>query len=352
MKFMHISDVHLGVKPDAGRPWSEKREQDIWDSFAETIEIARRETPDFLFIAGDLFHRQPLKRELKEVCGLFAQIPETRVIVMAGNHDFIQQNAYYRTCSWPENVFFFGREELTCFDFPEQNTAVYGLSYWRKEIREPLYDTAEPERADRINVLLAHGSDEKHIPFSPQTILNNGFDYVAAGHIHKPMQMVPGRAVMAGALEPTDCNDLGVHGYWLGMLEKGKSEVSFFPIRKCEYRRETVSVTPEMTAYAVTEKIKELISDSPAYVYFNIRLEGYRHPDTAYDLERIRQLERIVNVTERLTPDYDYEKLQTEHGSALIGSYIAAFKKKDRDAVTAKALEYGVSALLGHEICT
>ena len=32
MKFMHISDMHLGVKPDAGKAWSEKRAQDIWDS--------------------------------------------------------------------------------------------------------------------------------------------------------------------------------------------------------------------------------------------------------------------------------------------------------------------------------
>ena len=48
MKFMHISDVHLGVKPDAGKAWSEKRAQDIWDSFAEMIEIAAEESPDFL----------------------------------------------------------------------------------------------------------------------------------------------------------------------------------------------------------------------------------------------------------------------------------------------------------------
>ena len=75
MKFMHISDVHLGVKPDAGKAWSEKRAQDIWDSFAEMIEIAAEESPDFLLISGDLFHKQPLKRELKEVCGLFARIP-------------------------------------------------------------------------------------------------------------------------------------------------------------------------------------------------------------------------------------------------------------------------------------
>ena len=63
MKFMHISDVHLGVKPDAGKAWSEKRAQDIWDSFAEMIEIAAEESPDFLLISGDLFHKQPLKRK-------------------------------------------------------------------------------------------------------------------------------------------------------------------------------------------------------------------------------------------------------------------------------------------------
>lgn len=47
MKFMHISDVHLGVKPDAGKAWSEKRAQDIWDSFAEMIEIAAEESRIF-----------------------------------------------------------------------------------------------------------------------------------------------------------------------------------------------------------------------------------------------------------------------------------------------------------------
>lgn len=80
----------------------------------------------FLFIAGDLFHKQPLKRELKEVCGLFVQIPRTKVILMAGNHDYMQMNSYYRTCEFPENVFFFSREEVTGFDFPEENVTVYG----------------------------------------------------------------------------------------------------------------------------------------------------------------------------------------------------------------------------------
>ena len=69
MKVIHISDVHLGVRPDAGKPWSERRAQEIWNSFAGVIKTAAKEKVDFLLISGDLFHKQPLKRELKEVFG-------------------------------------------------------------------------------------------------------------------------------------------------------------------------------------------------------------------------------------------------------------------------------------------
>lgn len=53
-----------------------------------------RESVDLLFIAGDLFHRQPLLRELKEVNNLFSTIPDTRVYLMAGNHDYIKADSF------------------------------------------------------------------------------------------------------------------------------------------------------------------------------------------------------------------------------------------------------------------
>lgn len=109
MRFMHIADVHLGVKPDAGKPWSGKRERDIWDSFAQVIETAKIRRPDFLFITGDLFHAQPLKRELKEVNALFSTIPATQIMLLAGNHDYLRGNSYYLTYPWAENVCFFKR---------------------------------------------------------------------------------------------------------------------------------------------------------------------------------------------------------------------------------------------------
>lgn len=120
----------------------------------------------------------------------------------------------------------FSREEAVYIDFPEKNVTVYGMSYWHREVTARCYDGIKPRDNGRINVLLAHGGDERHIPFSPAAILQNGFDYLAAGHIHKGGQMVAGRAVMAGSLEPTDCNDTGAHGYWLGELQKAARRCS------------------------------------------------------------------------------------------------------------------------------
>lgn len=351
MKFMHISDVHLGVKPDAGKSWSDKRAQDIWNSFAEVIQTAAEQKIEFLFITGDLFHSQPLKKELKEVNYLFEKIPDTKVILMAGNHDYIQQKSYYRTFEWAANVYFFQKENVEIFDFPEENVAVYGLSYWHREIRERLYDDVVACNPKRVNVMLVHGGDESHIPFSAQRILRNGFDYVAAGHIHKGAQLVPEKAVMAGALEPIDCNDTGAHGYWIGELEKNSAQVHFFPVKKCEYRHEVVAVDTTMSELAIKEQVELLLAESPTYQYFRITLAGYADADVTYDISKIEQLNRVVDVTMRLVPDYNYEKMLVENADTLLGSYIRTMQNRPQDTVTKKALEYGVSALLGHQIC-
>lgn len=350
MKFIHIADVHLGVKPDAGRPWSEKRAHDIWDSLAEVIEVCDRERPELLLIAGDLFHAQPLKKELKEVNRLFAGIPGTKVVLMAGNHDFLRPQSYLLTYPWAENVFVFKREEADFFDFPDINVRVYGISYWHREIREPLYNAMLPEQCGRINILLAHGGDEKHIPFSPDKLLSNGFDYVAAGHIHKGGQLAAGRAVMAGSLEPTDCNDTGPHGYWKGELLKGSAAVRFYPVKKCEYCHEAFAVRPETTEREVLKWAEELIENRPAYQYFRLFLEGSRDPDLAFDLEELKHLERVVDVVDHLTPDYDYEKLALEHRGTLLEGYIHSLRSGQQDIVRKKALEFGVEALLGNKL--
>ena len=78
MKFIHTGDVHWGMTPDADKPWGKERAQAIRDTFKAIIDHAGAVKADCLFISGDLFHRQPLMRDIKEVNYLFSTIPHVR----------------------------------------------------------------------------------------------------------------------------------------------------------------------------------------------------------------------------------------------------------------------------------
>ena len=50
IRFIHLSDVHLGAVPDRGCPWSHEREEEIWETFRRVIVGIRKNPVDLLFI--------------------------------------------------------------------------------------------------------------------------------------------------------------------------------------------------------------------------------------------------------------------------------------------------------------
>ena len=48
---------------------------------------------------------------------------------MAGNHDYIKADSFYRDFQWEKNVTFFKNEQLTCVKDEKLDVYVYGLSY-------------------------------------------------------------------------------------------------------------------------------------------------------------------------------------------------------------------------------
>ena len=184
MKFIHIADVHWGMNPDSDRPWSRERAQAIRDSFAEVVRQAKLRDADCLFIAGDLFHRQPLLRDLKEVNYLFSTIPGVRVVIIAGNHDRIRSNSALMSFTWCPNVTVLMSEDLSSIYFKDLNLEVHGFSYHTAEINEARLNGIKAPDDGRIHVLLAHGGDASHLPLDKGGLARTGFSYVALGHIH------------------------------------------------------------------------------------------------------------------------------------------------------------------------
>ena len=347
MRFIHLADLHLGAVPDRGCPWSKEREGEIWSTFRRVIAGIREDPVDLLFISGDLFHRQPLMRELKEVNYLFSTIPDTRVYLMAGNHDFISRDSFYRTFEWNSNVTFFKNRELTCVKDPELDVYVYGLSYYDREIREGLYDKAVPVQEEGIHILLAHGGDEKHIPLSAASLAAAGFDYVALGHIHKPQILIRDQAAFSGALEPIDRNDTGEHGYMEGRVVNGRIRTEFVPFACRSYQQLVMPLHEETTQISLEEAVKSQIFRRGGRNIYRIILQGMRSPDLLLIPEKLKSLGNITDVVDESWPAYDLEELYKRYSGTLIGDYIGYFLAKGRmDTVEKKALYYGLQALL------
>jgi len=345
MKFIHTGDIHLGANPDAGLPWSEERAKEIWDSFRGLIEVVRQEGTDLLLIAGDFFHRQPLMRELKEVNYLFSMIPDTQIVLMAGNHDYLQPDSYYTRFQWSDNVLGMWEEACQEVYLSGIHTWVYGFSYYEREITRRKYAQVRSNGKPGMHVLLAHGGDEKHIPMAKEELLRGGFDYVALGHIHRPGIIVKDRIAYCGALEPLDRNDVGAHGYIKGNYGQEGVSIEFIPFARRSYVPLNIIAEPDTTQFSLEEQIKEKIRQAGKDNLYYITIQGMRDPDIIFMPEYLSDLGNITGVEDNSKPDYDIEKMKESYRGSLIGNYIGHFESDDTPKGK-KALYYGLHALL------
>lgn len=346
MRFMHIADVHLGSAPDHGFVWAKDRGREMWESFRKCIADANEKKVDLLLIAGDLFHRQPELSELKEVNYLFSTLEKTVVVLIAGNHDYLKPSSPYLTFQWNENVICLFSKECERIRLPELKTEIYGLSYHRQEITEPLYDGIEAEKNEYFRILLGHGGDADHIPINKQRLANAGFDYIALGHIHKPQVYIKNLAMYAGALEPTDCVDMGPHGYIIGDVHRKKVKLAFVETAVRQYRREEIPVMPEDTAFSIREKIAAMIAQEGTQHMYRIILTGQRHPKLRFDVREYMKCGRVLEIVDRTVPEFRIEELRRQYQGQLIGDFIESFGSGPNGIVEEKALHYGLEALL------
>lgn len=340
MKFIHISDVHLGAGKDVLREIGINRYDEIWQTFRKSIETAIRMQPDLVLITGDLFHREPLLKELREVNYILSGLRDSKVVIVAGNHDYISDSSYYRTFKWSDNIDMITNDKITCIRYDDIKTTVYGMSYHTREIRENIFDNIVPDN-EEINILIAHGGDEKHIPMDYKKILSNGFDYVALGHIHKPKIYEGERMAYAGSLEPTDINDCGERGMIVGEI-KDDGAIDIKPIRMCkrQYVHLEVTLTPEWTKYMLCDKVEEMIREHGRENIYRIILRGQKSIDFDEDLTSVYRTGNVIDIEDKAVYTYDYDRLYEENEGNLMGNLIQTLRNRDE-----KALFYGVKAL-------
>jgi len=347
MKIIHTADLHLGMHPDKGHPWSDTRAQALWDALHHLVDTANDLSADLLLIAGDLFHRQPLLRDLKEVNAILDMLTTAQVVLIAGNHDYISPRSHYRTFTWSDHIHMLEGSEMDSVYLKELNAEIHGFSYHQAEIREALYDDLQAPRDGRIHILLGHGGDDRHIPTDIHCLAAAGFHYAALGHIHKPQIREDLRLAWCGSPEPVDRTDMGERGYVMAEVTLRRTQLRFIPCCTARYIPLTITVRPDTTRESLRQLLIQTADTHGKEHIYLVTLTGQRDADL--DLSTPVPLPseiQLLQWQDQSRIALDYQRLRTLHQQDLLGRFLAETDALPDGPLKEKIMAYGTRACL------
>lgn len=351
MKFIHIADVHLGVKPDRGRLWSNDRAEEIQAGFNNIVRVCEEQQIDLLLIAGDLFDAPPTEKELKNLDFQLRKMPVTKTVIIAGEHDYIEENSPWETYAFESDTVVLPRDKATNAYLQELNVCITGYSYGRPEYTERLLERLSPGREDAYNILLGHGGDKLHMPFSKEKLARLGFQYVALGHIHRPAHILKDRMAFSGSLEPLNYTETGRRGYILGEVnESGETKISFIACNKRSYVNMALDLTPTYSNADISDIIESEILRLGKDNIYRVLLRGKIDSGLTINLSELTRRYNINEVINKTQHEYDMKELLKGNEDNILGRFIKVLSDENRiedEEIRNKAIRYGIEALLG-----
>lgn len=349
MRFIHIADLHLGRRPDISFPWAQEREKELWETFAAIADECRKKAADLLLIAGDLFDAPPSMEELRRANEILERAKPTQAVMISGEHDYIRPGSAYDDFVWASNVHFLKSGTGGSVYLESIDTSVQGASYCRETDASRRPEEIRPDTDSDIRILLAHGGDPEHMPFSPEVLERADYDYVALGHEHTPRLLHGQRMAYAGSLEPLNKDELGKHGYILGEIAAGKTRFALVPFCSREYVTLKVRVSADIRQEELEERLRTVMEKQGSRHIYLITLEGKHGLKRPFCSKSLLDLGNVVEVDDRTVPDYDLVALMDAHKDDVIGMYMEELLKKPSDPKVQRALYCGLDALLFQE---
>ena len=351
MKFIHISNVNIGAKPDPDKFWSNDRANDISTTFADIINICKKEETNLLLISGNLFHHQPLIDDLEYVNSLFKTIPNTRILIVAGNNDYISQSSPILNFKFSTNVYYFMNNFFEECGIDGTNVIVHGFSYYSKEEPMNIIDTMTVNNDDLCHILLCYAGDSKHLPFNINKLLNKNFTYAALGLHTNFQELTENLIYYPGSPEPIDQDDEGDHGIIKGVIDDNTHKVTsieFIKLAKASYLPISIKVNAKTTEDEVVSLVTREVIRLGNNNIFKIEISGMRNPDIEFNEDMFNKKIRIVRFTDTSSPKYDFVKLSSEHPQDMIGAFIRKMSSTNIEAsdIEKKALYIGTHALI------
>lgn len=341
MKIVHMADSHLGkfYKGLYDSDFANKRREELWQSFEKDISYIKDNDIDVLLLCGDIYERDYFTdSDLNRFKSLLNSLNKTEVFIIAGNHDYLDEESPIMTTDFNDNIHIFYNQEY--FEIDRLNLRVYGQSWKSKYDFEVNLDYELNE--NYINILMLHLSTisgEKYY-VDKDILANLDFDYVALGHIHVRQEISP-KVYYAGSPEPLSFKDLNDHGFIEIEINKGSDpQIKYISNSLRKYLNHKIEVNKDQTIYEIKERVLDILE--PYKNDFNrVYLYG-EYEDSDYLVKYLEDnvschyLE-FIDETEELL---DIEKFYLENKNNLLGEFIKAA------GTDKKVLKYGLKALL------
>lgn len=330
MRFIHIADMHfdapfttLSKKENLGD--LRRLQQRI--IFKNIIEYIKKEKIEYLFISGDLYEHQYIKKTTIEyINNLFKEIPKTKIFIAPGNHDPILKNSYYNNFNWSENVYIFN-SEINLYEF--ENVDIYGFGFNNFYCNNSKIENIKIKNNAKINILITHCdlnsskiAEEQYNPINENKLKMIGFDYMALGHIHK--KYVNNNIVYPGSTIAFGFDELGEHGMMDVDIEKNNLEIKFIKLDDIEFFEKEIDISKINTEEELVEKINnEKLEENMLY---KIILIGHKNIEINKNkIIKLLNNQNIIKIKDESKIEINLQKLNNENN--LKGYFIREMLK-------------------------
>ena len=108
MRFVHISDLHLGKTFPVSRygQLAARRRQELLDTFSRLIDYVNENQVDFILCSGDFLNSEELRvEELRNINAIIDRLQRAVLVAISGNHDPQTENSAYQKIQWSRRLY-------------------------------------------------------------------------------------------------------------------------------------------------------------------------------------------------------------------------------------------------------
>jgi hypothetical protein len=239
VRIVHLSDLHLGFRQFQRQTPAgiNQREADVAQAFARAVDKLITIAPEVILIGGDVFHtvrptNTAILHAFRQFARLVEKLPETQIVVVAGNHDMprsteticilrlfeqgfaARERAGAPSEELPALPIHVADREARRIHFPHLDLSVLAVPDLPPGTVELV-----PDPAVKYNVLLLHGEVKGALPHADEAdraamqipledVTRRGWNYVALGHYHV-YKRIADHVYYSGSLEYTSTNPWG-----------------------------------------------------------------------------------------------------------------------------------------------